>query len=463
MSIFNRFTKKKTTPKAKPTVQYSKPIGPTKPSSSSRSSGTSLDSGGRPVSVSTSSPFKSSGGGGGSSGGGSYQGPVPQGSNVQTFRTTGTTIPTKTSGSSAPTYVPPPTSNVVQQTPVVIKGGSVRIGKFTYSGRAIVPGTGGMTANQYGRKITDEAVARGDVEQKDRGRVTFRGSVNKTEQKEFNFEETPSTDFDNLSSVIRPVNPLNLVYGIGRDVSQPAPRVNVDLFRKAGRELFFIDGTPIDAVGTLVSPAQRFFPKKEGDIEFKEPQFGTIQDLNVAAYGTGAGKTTTGFQIQREQALMDFSLLAPAEVKAQQISSDVSSQLQQQIYSGELTQEKAEQLFLQQINKRQPELEKVISFKNKLNIYSQPFFDVSKTAETAAFIGASTTPLGKVVLAGPSSVSSGLGNIFEGETKTQKLVGGLQVGFGLEIGASSFMQAQKQVDEILLLLVHLVLESYKQN
>ena len=74
-------------------------------------------------------------------------------------------------------------------TRVEIKGGRVSVGSASYIGNATVPNTGGLTANEYSRKIRDEFVSSGKIDRKDSGRVTISGTIREeVSNKEFNPE-----------------------------------------------------------------------------------------------------------------------------------------------------------------------------------------------------------------------------------------------------------------------------------
>lgn len=54
--------------------------------------------------------------------------------------------------------------------------GRVFIGNKSYVGNAIVPGTGGLTANEFNRNIKNQGVASGQLDPRNYGRVSFSGS-----------------------------------------------------------------------------------------------------------------------------------------------------------------------------------------------------------------------------------------------------------------------------------------------
>ena len=85
-----------------------------------------------------------------------------------------------------------------QQKTIISATGGVRQGSRGYYGKAVVPNTGGLTANQLARQIRQQAVASGQVRQKDVGRTRFEISRKK--------EVVP----ERKTEVVKETVPLNL-------------------------------------------------------------------------------------------------------------------------------------------------------------------------------------------------------------------------------------------------------------
>ncbi len=243
---------------------------------------------------------------------------------------------------------------------------------------------------------------------------------------------------------------------LGRGVPEPSAKFDVELFRKAGREFFGVEGTPIAAVGTIFSPFQRFIKGKKGEEELFIPQFGTITEEAPTGF-----EVTTPIEIQREQALLDPSLLIPSEVKVERISGEITKELikelQPRVTTGELTIEQAETefgtRFGEEVSKRQKEFEKDIKrsekFTREFEKGQQPSFDVRKTAELAAFVGLSFTPFGRLATLSLTE-AGGVPKVIGGETLLEKGLGLFEIGVGIGIAAGAGKQAERLIDKAFL-------------
>jgi len=72
----------------------------------------------------------------------------------------------------------------IQQRIIIKASGGVKVGDIRYVGNAIVPDTGGLTANQYRRKIRQQAIEEGIIDQKDYGKATLEINRQKEKVKE---------------------------------------------------------------------------------------------------------------------------------------------------------------------------------------------------------------------------------------------------------------------------------------
>ena len=243
---------------------------------------------------------------------------------------------------------------------------------------------------------------------------------------------------------------------IGTGVREPAPRFGLETIRQAGRELFGSEpGTapdPFGAFGTLVAPLQTFFPGGKGDVTITTPQFGTISDEQPTGF-----KTQTAFELKREQALLDPTLLITPTQRSQDISKEISGKIspgfQEKIDTGQLTIEQAESQFGKEFEKqfesRKGEFEKPAQFQQQLEGLQAPAFDVRKAGEFAGIAALSLTPGGQAVLGG-AFVASGLPKITGGETLFERGLGVAEVGLGLFGGGLAVKTIERQADVLLL-------------
>lgn len=243
--------------------------------------------------------------------------------------------------------------------------------------------------------------------------------------------------------------PTQQALALGRGVSDRPPKFDVQLLKKAGREFTFVEGTPVQAVGTLFSPLQRFFPKKAGEREFQEPQFGTVTDIAPRGF-----ITTTAIEKQREQALFDPSLLVPEEArifaKGELIQKELVAELQPKVTAGALTIPEAEAEFGAKFQERfktevVPTLEKGREFKGRFEAGQRPVFDVTRAGEFVGLGALSLTPGGQQVVAA-SFVGSGLPKVTGGEGIVERGLGVFEVGAGLLTGGLAVKGAERLAD-----------------
>jgi len=367
---------------------------------------------------------------------------------------------------------------------VITSGGTVIRGSFPSAGKQSVRGAGSVSggqtiapaadleaarkaADEVARQAKEEALQQSLARKKDfqvmetaRQEQIFSGTIagqlSSTPLEQSLQQSLPADvrDLPSLPSTTKsrqqpsfelPKTSTEKALGIGTGV-QGFERFDKNLFQKAGREFFFIEGTPIQAAGTLAAPLQRFFTGRKGDIEFQGPTFGTVSDERLP-FGAGGGETFTGFERLREQALIDPSLLIPTDVRVSDVSKDISkelvAELQPQVTEGTLTVEEAEKQFETKFEERFqekiPDLEKGISFRESVGRAGKPVIDVKPVAELTAIGAGSLSPVGAAVI-GASFVAEGIPNIGKGilgedltfkERAIELGTGGVEVGFGL--------------------------------
>ncbi len=263
-------------------------------------------------------------------------------------------------------------------------------------------------------------------------------------------------------------SPQEKAEDIGRGIPTPSQRFDLDFVRSKVIAPFFFAGaqgeTPLTSfrnVGSLFTDTS----KKTGDIPFQVPQFGTITQDQPTGF-----KETTGFELAREQALLDPTLLVPPEITAQKVSKEISQEiikeLQPRVSSGELTIEQAEAEFETQFEvkaeERRPQFEtdigRVTKFRSDVAFGETPALDFGTIGELAGIGALSFTPTGQAIL-GTAFVSEGIPPLFEavlGEdlkpSQRIKLAGtGLfTIGLGLGVGGISVRAAERAADVSLL-------------
>jgi len=385
--------------------------------------------------------------------------PVPT---AQEIATTPTYVPSSRGGGGGSSYVPPefipkpglPTSTTQPTTT------SVPIPEvFRPQPNRLTPGTSSKQTTTTG-KIPPEFIPKP-------GLPTPIQSFSSRNQQIIpsTFQQTGiSQPTPGGSSMIDVASPsLNL---LGTGMSPPPPRFNLDLFKKAGRELFFVEGTPIDAFGTLASPFGSS-KKKLYETTITGNVFGTIQDnSSTSPFGSGGGRKTTELDILKTQAIIDPNLLVPVNVQyqreADKISKKLISDIQPRIDTGEITLPEAEKEFKLKFEEGVGKIDMnqftpSISYKERVRQGGQPIFDVPEIVKFGAFVGGSFTPVGQV-LVGASLVSSSqqkLGKGILGTDLTLKERGILlgtgvfEAGIGLGIGGGSVKMVERQADRLL--------------
>ena len=270
------------------------------------------------------------------------------------------------------------------------------------------------------------------------------------------------------SSMVTVSNPTANFLGTGVDA--PSPRYNLDLFRKAGREIFLASEeqkTPLNAIGTLFSPIQSLFTKKKGDIEIQSNVFGTTQDdPSTSPLGSGAGRTTTGFDILKTQAVINPNLLVPSEVlyqrEAEKISKGLSADIQGKIDTGTISFPEAEKEFETRFQERVGKIDTKqftpsISYKERVREGGQSFIDVAETAKFGAFVAGSFTPVGQVAIGG-SLLYSAIPKLGKGTLGTDLSLkergillgtGAFEAGLGLTMGGGAVRTVERQADKLL--------------
>ena len=172
MAFRNPFRKK-----PKPTYQYDKPIGPVQPgkSISTPTPGIQYDT---PL-----GPPRE----GGSSGGGSNspyfnqtQDSIAAQSNAAEQAAAQKAVELKAQQQAAAEQQ----KESIQERIIIKASGGVKVGDIRYVGNAIVPDTDGLTANQYRRKIRQQAIEEGIIDQKDYGKATLEINRQKEKVKE---------------------------------------------------------------------------------------------------------------------------------------------------------------------------------------------------------------------------------------------------------------------------------------
>ncbi len=230
-------------------------------------------------------------------------------------------------------------------------------------------------------------------------------------------------------------------------------RFGLGLIREAGRQFFFIGGTPVSAVGTLVSPFQKFFTKDIGTLPVPSGvSFGTISTQQLPR-GAGQVRPTTGFEIAKGEILARPETLIPAEARAtgisQQISSGLVSELQPRIDIGDITVKQAEQQFEEQFPQRfaerAPEIESSIQLRKQLGTLREPVVDVRRSGELVGILASSLTPFGRQAF-GASIVASGLPKVTGGKNLLERGIGLAEIGVGLGVGGLAIRQAERAAD-----------------
>ncbi|MBU0958577.1 MAG: hypothetical protein KKB31_01400 [Nanoarchaeota archaeon] len=258
--------------------------------------------------------------------------------------------------------------------------------------------------------------------------------------------------------------------------TKPSPKYSVDLFREAGRQFFFIDGSSITAVRTLAAPLGRFFSGRQGeDINLGLPQRGTyIADKYFLPFEY---KDMTKFERLKYQATVDPELLMPleyqAEIEAKRIETGLLSEyepkieglqqdIQEKITAGDITLEAGESQLTTGIETFQKEYEtefykryepkareiELISrrFKQEAEMAQLPSFDVKSAAEIGAMIGGTLVGGFPAAMVEASVIASGLPKITGGETIFERGVGTLEVGIGFAGFGVTSKQAMRAVD-----------------
>lgn len=259
--------------------------------------------------------------------------------------------------------------------------------------------------------------------------------------------------------------------------SAPIPSFSVELFKKAGREFFLIEGTPISAAGTLLSPLQGLFPKRRGEMIFSPPQRGTeIRDESLIPSSL---KPQTEFQLLQEKTIINPNLTKPfqvqADIESKNIESNlkkefepkvevITSDIQGKINRGEITLEEGESELLTRIKPLQeeysqkfsmelsPKIEEIKStqaFKIEASKSLEPIINVGKVGEFTTLGALSLTPGGQVI-AGVSVASEGLSNVIQSETNIQKILGVTEIGLGLTLGGLSVKSTEKVATNLLI-------------
>jgi len=412
-----------------------------------------------------------------------HSGPIQKGTSTSVFRATGKSVPAKEGESG---FVGPLQKNRGSSSGGKIFSGPVRqetdVEVFRATGKSVPKGS--IQAQTLRAEIATKAkVEQSRIQDQQKARQekvfsqTIEGQVKAgKEDKIFSGPIQKGIDAEVFRStgrsvpIVRPSvidvapSPTQQAFDIGTGVPKSAPKFNVELVKKAGRQFFFVEDTPIQAVGTLFSPLQKFFPGKKGDVEFQSPKFGTRSDQPLP-FGAGGGETTTSFNIARQEALADPSLLLPPEVQFGKVSSRIQKELvadiQPKVTSGEITVEQAEKEFETQFGtefeKRKPDVEKGIKFRGRVTRLEEPSFDVKSSAEFLAIGAGSITPVGSAII-GASFVAEGLPKVTGGDTLTERGLGLVEVGFGLGVRGLAFKgaeriatrSARKEAEEILL-------------
>ncbi len=163
---------------------------------------------------------------------------------------------------------------------IISTSGAVTIGRTKYTGNAVVPGTGGMTANEYARKVKRDAVSSGQIKQKDIGRtkITF------TPQKDLFIEQK-------IIRVIRikgkdvQITKTFVVDSTGRIVRKATPEEE-EIARKSQKKVSLpsdiITGTTPEITRRIETLTQK---EQRGDITVKE----SIELAGLITAGTFIG------------------------------------------------------------------------------------------------------------------------------------------------------------------------------
>ena len=246
-----------------------------------------------------------------------------------------------------------------RDTQIIVSGsGGTKIGTSGYIGNAIVPGTGGLTANQYRRLLTDQAIKRGDITESQRGSVRFKGyvepiikdTITKTNGKKtgeytsFTGADTAflGTGINDLNNVISAGDFLGT--GIrsttGTNVKIPfwtrvkyAPQTGFNAFSSAIKE----DTSPIPFLSSAFSGFGILdvgVGKTKGDTGLSQLPFETRGTENIYRVSPKNIK-----QIQTQNIISTGNL--PPEVVLGKKAEFYAKDLQQQVNTGKLTVEEA--------------------------------------------------------------------------------------------------------------------------
>ena len=247
-----------------------------------------------------------------------------------------------------------------------------------------------------------------------------------------------------------------------------APKYNVDLFRKAGREFFYVEQgkNPLDAFGTLASPLQKYFPEKKGDTKVTlGSTFGSTQNMGLTSEGSstilGSGSPVTMTKTQ----WLDYKTMTktpeafvPSNVRyfktTENIAKDLQTDIQGKIDTGKLSLEQGQAEYSKQYESKifkidMKQFESSDIFREKKIKLNQPSFDVSKTGEFAGLF----TPFGAVGYASGGIPLWGKASLGSDLTKTERAKlfgkGSLHIGLGLGMGAFRVKASERASDRLL--------------
>lgn len=245
--------------------------------------------------------------------------------------------------------------------------------------------------------------------------------------------------------------------------AQRQTRFSLDLLRKAGRQFFFVEGTPIEAARTLASPFQSLLPQRRGEVKKTPIEFftgGVVKPSTVQTVATGLFNPNL---LISEQDVLERELrktpeaLIPLEARAEQIASEIKQELtpslQERVTRGELTVAQAEAKFQEQFQPRfqertTQEFKETAKLKGAVERSLQPSVDVGQVAEIGATFALSTTPAGTAILGG-SLLARGTERAATADTTLGRTLGVAEAGAGLVIGSSSVILAERIADQAL--------------
>lgn len=177
---------------------------------------------------------------------------------------------------------------------------------------------------------------------------------------------------------------------------------SLDIYRKAGRQFFLVEGSQLDVFETIAQPFQRFFPQTKGE------RMVTTTELRGTSFEGARGEIpltpVTEFEfVQRETENRPEVLLPPA-VRAQQISSSIETELKP-IYQGKISAETTPEEFsliekeYQEVSQKEFEkrfgsaMESEQKLRGRISELGELRYDLGKPFKIAGIVALSATPL----------------------------------------------------------------------